>query len=443
LHWGRREYLGAAGLILGAGSFFLLPDAGFLAGVVLAGVASLLVPPLGLLTALASLPLHLDTRSVGPLSVSFTELVILAAALGVGQRWLLRRTEGARPPPSAFDWPIALLLLSALLSLLVTEYFRLSLRELRTLILEPLLAYYLLLSCFPGRAVVWPLGAFVVAAVGVAFVGLAGLPFGLGRTEAEGVQRLQATYPSANHLGLFLGRALPWLLALVWLGGSWRGPAFVGALAVVAALFATFSIGAWLGSGVAALFLAWSLGGGRLLGIAATGAAAAGLAALVVVRAERVWLHLQPGRGTTFFRLQLWQSSVAMIRDHPFLGVGLDNFLYLYQQRYILPTALAEANLSHPHNLILHFWLQLGLLGLAAALWLVGQAFVLAHRVYTHSADPVTRVLALGAAGSLVDFVVHGMIDNSYFLPDLAIIFWLTLGVLEGCRAASGLSANS
>jgi putative inorganic carbon (hco3(-)) transporter len=154
-------------------------------------------------------------------------------------------------------------------------------------------------------------------------------------------------------------------------------------------------------------------------------------------------LHLQPGRGTTFFRLQLWQSLVAMIRDHPFLGVGLDNFLYLYQQRYILPTALAEANLSHPHNLILHFWLQLGLLGLAAALWLVGQAFVLAHRVYTHSADPLTRVLALGAAGSLVDFVVHGMIDNSYFLPDLAIIFWLTLGVLEGCRAASGLSANS
>jgi hypothetical protein len=42
--------------------------------------------------------------------------------------------------------------------------------------------------------------------------------------------------------------------------------------------------------------------------------------------------------------------------------------------------------------------------------------------------------MALGAVGSLIDFLVHGFIDNSYFLPDLAVIFWLTLAVLQTGR---------
>ena len=29
----------------------------------------------------------------------------------------------------------------------------------------------------------------------------------------------------------------------------------------------------------------------------------------------------------------------------------------------------------------------------------------------------------------MTDFVAHGLVDNSYFLPDMAVIFWLTLAV--------------
>lgn len=410
----------------------------------LAAAIGSLAPRLALLGALATLPLHLQTRPLGPLSPSAAELLILAAALGTAVRWVMGHfhhrfghpgggplREGPQAwQPTAFDWPIALFLSSALLSLLVTEYLRLSLRELRTLVLEPLLAYYLLVAWFPGRAVVWPLLAFLCGAVGIALAGLVGLPLGWGASEAEGVRRLQATYLSPNHLGLLLGRALPWLLALVWLGGPWRGPALAGALIVAAALSATFSLGAWLGSAAAVLVLAGVIGGRRLIAVAVAAVLVVGLG-LAFLSAERLWSHLQPGQGTSFFRLQLWQSTLAMIRDHPILGVGLDNFLYLYQQRYILPSALAEANLSHPHNFVLHFWLQLGVIGLAAVLWLIGAAFAAAHRLYNHSDDRLTRAIAIGAAGSLVDFVVHGLIDNSYFLPDLAVVFWFTLAALE------------
>jgi O-antigen ligase len=427
------ERAAVASLVLGLAGFLLLP--GF--GAALAGLVVLLValaaPRLALVGAYITLPLVTQTRPIGPFALSPSELTLLGAAVGSAARLPRQR----RPLGSSFDPPIALFLASALLSLLVTEYLRLSLRELRTLILEPVLAFYLLRYWFPGPAIVQPLAGLLVGAVGIALAGLLGLPFGWGTSSAEGVSRLQAFYPSANHLALLLGRALPWLVALAWLGGRWRWPALVGAGLVVGALGATFSLGGWLGGGCALLVVVGLLGGRRLLGLLAAAGALAGLAALAALRVERIWSHLQPDGGTTFFRLQVWQSALAMVRDHPWLGVGLDNFLYLYQQRYILPGALAEANLSHPHNFILNFWLELGLLGLLAAFWLLGLAFRMALMAARRRSDPLGRVLAVGALGSLVDFLVHGSLDNSYFLPDLALIFWLTIAVIASARPAT------
>lgn len=382
-----------------------------------------LLPRLALLGALALLPLQPDTVRLGPLALAPTEVFILLAAAASSLLWL----AGRRPPglaPTAFDAPILLVLSSALLSLFVTEYWRLSLRELRTLILVPVLAYELLVGWFADRSAGWPLGAYLAGSIAVALAGLIGAPFGRGVVEADGVTRIAATYPSANQLALVLGRALPWLLALVWFGGRWRPPALVGAVGVAVALALTFSRGGWIAGAAGVAVVAWGLGGRRWVGLIGAPLALLALLATFALR----------GRETALFRVQLWQSALAMIRDHPLLGVGLDNFLYLYQQRYVRPEALAEANLSHPHNLVLHFWLELGLLGLAAALWLLWRAARLVARLSGPANDRWTRAVALGAAGSLADFVVHGMLDNSYFLPDLAIVFWLTLALLERGR---------
>jgi hypothetical protein len=32
----------------------------------------------------------------------------------------------------------------------------------------------------------------------------------------------------------------------------------------------------------------------------------------------------------------------------------------------------------------------------------------------------------------MADLLVHGAIDNSYFLVDLAFVFWMTLAVVDG-----------
>jgi O-antigen ligase len=118
-----------------------------------------------------------------------------------------------------------------------------------------------------------------------------------------------------------------------------------------------------------------------------------------------------------------------MLRDHPILGIGLDNFLYKYQQEYLPPEAAIEPNLSHPHNWLVNFWLSLGVLGVAAVLWLLLLFLNGVRSVLARSSDPAARALVIGAAGSMASCLIHGAVDNSYFLPDMALIFWFTLAV--------------
>src|SRR6185295_1702324 len=97
--------------------------------------------------------------------------------------------------------------------------------------------------------------------------------------------------------------------------------------------------------------------------------------------------EFSPGT-TTYFRLKLWQSSLNMFRDHWLLGVGLDNFLYLYRTRYILPEAWQEPNLNHPHNIVLDFATRRGFGGLLILVWLQSAFWLKAWRLYRRWPTP-------------------------------------------------------
>ncbi|HID87917.1 MAG TPA: O-antigen ligase domain-containing protein, partial [Anaerolineae bacterium] len=244
-----------------------------------------------------------------------------------------------------------------------------------------------------------------------------------------------------NNLSLFLGRVLP-LLAVLALWGPSRTRRILYGLAglpIVLALYLTYSRGAWLlGLPVAFLFVGL-LRGRRATLIALSLVLLALLSLLPFAQAERIrsLFDLQAG-STTFLRLKLWQASLNMIRDHPLFGVGLDNFLYQYRDRYVLPEAIVERNLSHPHNIVLDFWTRLGILGVVAIVWLEVVFFREGLRLYRGLRDPDLRVLALGLMASMADCLAHGLIDNSYFLVDLAFVFMLTVGLGRRMAIAQG-----
>ena len=161
-------------------------------------------------------------------------------------------------------------------------------------------------------------------------------------------------------------------------------------------------------------------------------AAVPGMLGLVLFAGiERLQSHLDLEFGTTFFRLNLWQAALNMVRDHPILGIGLDNFLYRYREHYILPGGGYEPDLSHPHNWVFDFWLSLGLGGLVVTVLLLGVFFWVGLRLYWHQSDSRERALILGVLGSMAAFLAHGTVDNSFLLVDLAITFWLAVAVVH------------
>jgi hypothetical protein len=65
-------------------------------------------------------------------------------------------------------------------------------------------------------------------------------------------------------------------------------------------------------------------------------------------------------------------------------------------------------------------------LGLIAFGWLLVRFWRQARARLNGSS---TRWVVAGACGSMADLLVHGFIDNSYFLVDLAFLFWLALAL--------------
>jgi O-antigen ligase len=234
------------------------------------------------------------------------------------------------------------------------------------------------------------------------------------------------------------GVALAW-----WLFGSKRSPwiAAAGALGLLG-LVRTLSVGGWFGFGIAALVLV-ALWHRRAALTAALALVVVFGAALIMLPADRGLDRFNPTTGTGTFRVQIWTSSLQMVHDHPILGIGMDNFLYLYRDRYILPEAWQEPNISHPHNWLLQFWLELGLPGLlawtAAMVWM---ARIAHHRFYTPR-RPTDRLLGAAGLTSIIAVLTHGSIDNSYFLVDLASIWWAISGLLALPAPPTGLGETA
>lgn len=345
-----------------------------------------------------------------------------------------------------------------------------AIREWRWLIIEPLILYILLrLALAHSKRFQWQLiltlvvGGAVVALVGILqYVGINLVPligdkvgFGADATVAEGVRRVTSFYGHPNNLGLTMERLLPLgyalgFASLPYLRAEW-GMQDVRAVRVVQvvllgstllmgiAVLLSFSKGALIATFVALLIITAAQVEGRgrifirpawLISVVLVGSAV-GIGAILFFSTERFDL-LGASSGV---RVKTWLSALAMVRDYPLFGVGMDQFLRHYPD-YIHPS-LANTNeqfTSHPHNLLLDVWLRMGVVGVVIFGWLFGRFFrpLLRECVCLfRRQQPHWSPLDVGLLAAMSATVVHGLVDNFYFVPNLAIIFWVYMALRE------------
>jgi O-antigen ligase len=194
----------------------------------------------------------------------------------------------------------------------------------------------------------------------------------------------------------------------------------------------SFSRGGYIGVAAALLLLICATGNRRLIAGYITAGVAVSVAAFAT-GIQRFTSLIHPASGSDGLRLNIWASAARMLRDHPAWGVGLDQFVSQYP-RYIKPDAWQERFTSHPHNLILDFYVRLGLLGLAWLIFTLVPFFVRGWRTAMRrkaEGDLPRFALVIGATGALVDFTVHGMVDQDYFLHMLAYGFWFAILIIR------------
>ena len=476
--WPRAIFAAVAGVAISGAGVLIQSWVVVIAGLVVLGIAALPRPVLWTGALLFGLPFYLHPLPVLPgRALNLIEVGIYGGLALFGVRML----GGIQPAGDAHgsggdrrNLLIFIVVGLALVAAVAAEQRDVAVREWRTVFLSAAMFALLLHATLRSATDISATRTILTLAwlAGGAFVAVTGLWQYVAEQniiQAEGVNRVRGLYGSPNNLALYLERTAAVGLGLAIFsarrkgdghaaggeaaGGtpavepSWQHSAWIAGVGLLltipqlAALLLTFSKGA-LFLGLPAMLLGLGAAGRRLQGgrslrlpawwgwgLAAVAAAmAVGLVPFLGAERFRSLLDFGP-ESTGGLRLSLWRSSVQMALDHPWLGVGPDNFLYSYLSGYILPAAWRDPSLNHPHNVLLDWWTRVGLPGLALAaawLWLGIRAMWRAA-----SAD----ALAVGALGATAAALGHGLIDASYALPDLMLV-WVFLLHLFGPYAA-------
>lgn len=324
---------------------------------------------------------------------------------------------------SALTLPTVLFLLSGAISVVTAPSRVAALGVFRAYLVEPVLFAMVVVTIVraPARAYLLVAGlcaAGTVLAVANSAVVLRAI---VNHTFKVAGAPPVAIYTAGNAIALFL---VPLIgvagsLALHGRGRLIRVASVVFLAIAVPAAIITFSRGGWLALAAVAIGLAlshrrrvWLLGSLVVVG--------AGLTTIPLI-SQRIALQLQYESDETFSgRFGVWSASLNMLVHRPLFGAGLSGFAQRMGPDWATKHQFV---VIYPHNLILNFWSETGLLGLFAFSWVFIVICIAAWQGWRRGTAE-WRPIHLGVLMALTAVFVHGLVDVPYFKNDLSLEFW-------------------
>ena len=252
------------------------------------------------------------------------------------------------------------------------------------------------------------------------------------------IRRGSPAIPSINTGGPYF-----MLLAFVAIGTaaasrSYRLPGLMFGLVSIAAMWLTQTRSAIVAGlavlAAAAVWLAMARGlrlrSSRAVAIAGVAAIAVGVA-LVVYRPLYVFaggFHRWPASTSLYYRFLLSKTAFRMSLSHPLFGVGVGQYESWYRE-FSSPELLAVHAINNAHNYFLWTSAELGLVGIAIFLWILGAALA---RSWSQIRVQQLNYWFLGTFAGLVAFIITWVIGQPLAVPQVAYTFWIMLGLLAG-----------
>ncbi len=405
-------------------------------------------------------PLYVVRFNIGPYPSTLLEVLVgLTVVSWVVERRSIKGLKG-------LNAPTALFLAAAVVSVFVSPDKRGALGMLKAYFVEPILIYLVIKDTVKSKKD-WRLFFLSLALSGLWVALLAALQGLTGQftfapwEAAQG--RAHAVFNTANAVGLYLGPIVLLLLGAVgqklksqnsnfkaktqisklpWLG-------LFAILSTALAIILSKSAGAMVGLAVASLVpitycllpttrRRWVVG---LMGIAVLVAGIWFFFNISNFTPKNVDPYVRESTDTLQFRFCLWEGTKNLLLERPVFGAGLSGFKELYSQKYF--TCDAEP-LEYPHNWILNFWTEMGVLGLTAFLWILWRFFksvnVSMCQCVRDKKSTAYCLLPSVFLAAMVYWLIHGLVDVPYFKNDLALEFWVIVGLLETLKNYSSSS---
>ena len=368
------------------------------------------------------------------------DAIFLTVASFALESWRLRVVPTLRSP---FTLPAAIFLVAGAISVVAAPDRRAALGIYRAYLIEPI-AFFFVLSNVVNSA---KRASAVLAglAAGGAVVGIANSVVVLDAIRRGALNTAVTApvviYTNANDVALFLVPliALAGSIALYSADRRLRLLSMAFLVIAVGSTLLSFSRGGYLALAAVALGLALShRQRWRLL----SAAAAVGIVTVLIPPINHrlaVELNFSNPNNTLVGRFELWRVSLEMLGQHILFGAGLSGFARTIAPLWN-PTHIDR--FIYPHNIVLTFWSETGLLGLAAFVWLMVTGFAQGWRGW-RTGNRGWRPLELGVVLALVAVVVHGMVDVPYFKNDLSLEFWTLMGLAWAGNRGDLEHANS
>lgn len=128
-------------------------------------------------------------------------------------------------------------------------------------------------------------------------------------------------------------------------------------------------------------------------------------------------------------RLAFWESTIAMILDHPLLGIGWGSYFMVYPNYdYYMQGNFIK--IVHAHNMYLNFMAEIGLFGFASYMVCFFGVIYKAFKAQVMKLDILVKAMFLGIGLGLSALALNGFTDYVMFNTELSMLVWLFSGIV-------------
>ena len=248
---------------------------------------------------------------------------------------------------------------------------------------------------------------------------------GGGLVDVQGLDRIRGTFAHSNPFAAYLFLMITLAVAIFpHMSARWKIALVPYVLACGALLVLTYTRGAWVALVVALVVIAFLQDRRIFVFLLAAFVAVAILVPSVSVRlsdlSQQEKVTGAPGNSLVW-RFSHWREVLALQTD-PLTGIGLKE------------VDLRDVNQVAPHNDLVRVYVEMGLAGLAAYLWLAVVLWLESVRTWRRARGGLARGLAVGGIAATAGVMMLSLVAN---VITQLVILWYYFAIVALAMAAA------